>query len=195
MLFKRERIIDAAFEVVQRVGVGRATMTEFARAARLSRPTVYRYFSTKHAVLAALVAREESRLVARVRSAVAPHPDLRAAVEAGALASLTWLREHPLLGSLLKAEPEALLPYLTVEAHPLIAAGRRAAQEIFGARVAGAPPALVRAAAECFARLMQSYAITPPADPVEEVARAIAELLAGSLGRPRDEALGPPAAG
>lgn len=180
---RREAILEAAFDCAGRFGIARMTMSDVAAAAKLSRQTVYRYFPTKHALLGALVVREDERLVQRVRIAVKAHTTLHASIEAGVLASLEWMREHPLLDPLMKAEPEELLPYLTVEAHPLLAIGRRTAEAIFRERLPKAPPERIRAAAETFARVMQSYAITPPAEEPEDVARALADLFADALAR------------
>lgn len=177
----RARILDGAFERAERLGLARTTMADVARAARLSRQTVYRYFSSKHALFAALVLREEERLIELVRAAVGGEGEPRSVIEAGILTCLRWLREHPLLDPIMKAEPEELLPYLTVEAHPVLALGMRAAEEIFGERLPGASPALIHRAAETWARLMVSYAITPPVEPPEEVSASLAELFFGGL--------------
>lgn len=175
------RILDAAFDCVVRFGLARTTMGDVARTAHLSRQTVYRYFPSKHALFAALVIREEERLTTAVRAATEAIPDARGAIETGILACLRWLREHPLLDPLLQAEPAELLPYLTVEAHPIITVGMRTAEEIFAERVPGAPAAIVRRAAETWSRVLLSYAITPPAEPAEEVAATLAELFLGGL--------------
>ena len=66
----------------ERFGLSRTTMADVAKEARLARQTVYRYFPSRHDLLAALVLREEERLVARVKQAIAPHSELRPALEA-----------------------------------------------------------------------------------------------------------------
>src|SRR5438093_2337549 len=76
------RILAAAFSCAGRIGLVRTTMADVAREARLSRQTVYRYFASKHDLLMALVIREEEVLMTQVRAAIAPHRELRPAVEA-----------------------------------------------------------------------------------------------------------------
>jgi AcrR family transcriptional regulator len=49
------RILDAAAECVMAVGVNRVTMTDIARRARVSRPTIYRRWSDTNGVLASLM--------------------------------------------------------------------------------------------------------------------------------------------
>src|ERR1043165_9648509 len=78
----RARILDAVFSCAERYGLGRTTISDVAKEARLSRQTVYRYFAGRHELLAALVLREEERLVARVRKTIEPHAELRPALEA-----------------------------------------------------------------------------------------------------------------
>jgi AcrR family transcriptional regulator len=50
-----DRILDAAAECVLAVGVNRVTMTDIARRARVSRPTIYRRWSDTNGVLASLM--------------------------------------------------------------------------------------------------------------------------------------------
>src|SRR6266700_2037283 len=88
----RARILDALFACAERYGLGRTTISDVAKEARLARQTVYRYFPTRHDLLAALVLREEERLVARVRKAIEPHTELRPALEAAFTASLKTFR-------------------------------------------------------------------------------------------------------
>lgn len=180
----RARILDAAFACAERHGVARTTMTDVAREARLSRQTLYRYYQTKHDLWFALVLREEERIVAAVRESVAPHAELRPALEAGFLTGLRWLREHPLLDRVMATEPTELLPFLTVEANPVMGLGMRLMDEVFLERTYGVSPILTHRAAETCARLFISYAITPPADDPEEVASTLAELLCSGLQKP-----------
>src|SRR4029077_6808747 len=91
----RFRILDAVFACAERFGLGRTTIADVAKEARLSRQTVYRYFPSRHDLLAALVLREEERLVAHVRTAIEPHAELRPALEAAFTMSLKTFREHP----------------------------------------------------------------------------------------------------
>lgn len=177
----RGRIFDAAFECAERYGLRRTTMGDVARAAGVSRQTVYRYFPTKHALFGALALREEARLADLVRAAVHSEPELRAAIAAAISTALHWLREHPLLDPLLKAEPDELLPYLTTEANPLIALATRTCEEIFGERFPGARPALVHRASEVLGRVLLSYAVTPPIESPDEVAGSLSELFCCAL--------------
>jgi len=181
----RARILDAAFACAERYGLARTTMADVAREARLSRQTVYRYFESKHDLVFALVLREEERIIAAVHVAIAPHPDLRPALEAAFVTALRWLREHPLLDKVMATEPSELLPFLTVEANPVLGLGMRLMEEVFDARAGNVSPILTARAAETCARLFISYAVTPPAEDHEVVAETLAELLCRGLVKKR----------
>lgn len=177
----RERILDAAFECAARHGLARTTMGDVAGEARLSRQTLYRYFPNKHDLLLAVVIREEQQLIETTRRAMAPHPELRPAMEAAFAATLKAFRAHPLLDKVLATEPQELLPYLTVEANPVLDLSIRVMEQIVAERAPDIPAALARRFAETCARVFTSYAISPPADEPEEVASGLAELFCNGL--------------
>lgn len=179
----RERILDAAFGCAGRFGVKRTTMALVAKEAGLARQTVYRYFPSRHALVAALVIREDERLAETVRAASAAHADLRPALEAAFLGALRALRQHPLLDRVMATEPQELLPYLTVEANPLLEMGTRHTERVLSERLPEASPLLVHRAAETCARVFLTYAIVPPADDPEEVAANLAELICHGLAK------------
>jgi AcrR family transcriptional regulator len=180
----RARILDAVFACAERFGLGRTTMADVAKEARLARQTVYRYFPSRHDLLAALVLREEERLVARVREAIAPYAELRPALEAAFTASLKTFREHPLLDKVMATEPQELLPFLTVEANPVMSMGMRLTKQVLATRAANVPERLRYRAAEICARVFISYAISPPDEPNEVVAASLAELVCTGLSNP-----------
>lgn len=175
------RILDAAFACAGRFGIGRLTMSDVAREARLSRQTVYRYFSSKHDLFVALVLREEEVLFRQLQAALEPHRELRPAVEAAFRTMLRAVRAHPLLDRVMATEPQELLPYLTVEANPVRDMGIRAMEQVFADRLHGVSPVLAHRAAELCSRLITSYAILPPDDDPDVVAAQLAELVCNGL--------------
>lgn len=176
----RTRILDAAFQAVSTFGLSRFTMDDVARAATMSRQTVYRYFQSKDALILALVLREEERFIDGVREAHRRHPRLEDAMREAILFCLRAAREHPLLDRLLASEPEVLLPYLTTRGQPLVAGARTVLEEIAGGRP-GVRRALVHRAADLAVRAVVSYVLTPADDPPEEVARETARVLTAAL--------------
>lgn len=174
------RILDAAFDRVMDIGLGRTTVEDVARAAGLSRQTIYRYFPSKEHLITALVLREEERFLDGIREAFARDPDLEAAISDGILFCLRFAREHPLLDRLLETDPETLLPYLTTRGTPVI---RRAREVLKGLLVkkAWVRADLLDAAVDAATRTVLSYAITPPDRRAEDVARDLARILTLTL--------------
>lgn len=179
----RERMLDATLECAARFGLRRTTMAEVAKAAGLSRQTVYRYFPSKHELFAATVLREDRRLAAQVQRAASVHTDLRPALEAAILTALRAFRAHPLLDRVMATEPRELLPYLTVEANPLLQMGTHLTEQVLSDALPEASPILIHRAAETCSRVLLTYAIVPPAEDPEVVAADLAELICHGLSK------------
>ena len=79
----RERLCDAAAELVTTVGWGRVTMARLAEVVGVSRQTVYNEIGTKNDLAEAVVLRELDRFLAGVTAAFDAHPGLAAVVEGG----------------------------------------------------------------------------------------------------------------
>ena len=182
----RTRILDATFRSVERFGLSRFTVDDVARTANLSRQTVYRYFDSKDDLVMALVLREEEAFLEGVRAEFETHDQLEAAMRAAIGYCLVAAREHPLLDRLLAAEPDVLLPYLTVRGGALVTRARSALEGLVGARVE-VDPQLVRRAADLAVRAVISYTLTPTDDRPEDVARGTAKLLTAAIRGTRKE--------
>jgi AcrR family transcriptional regulator len=177
----RDRILDAVFACAERYGVGRTTMGDVAKEARLARQTVYRYFSSRHDLFAALVLREEERIIARVQDVIRPHAELQPALEAAFATTLTTFREHPLLDKVMATEPQELLPLLTVEANPVLTLSMKLTEQVLATRAGDIPAKVRHRAAETCARVFISYAISPPDEDNETVAAELAQLICNGL--------------
>lgn len=182
----RTRILDAAFRTVATFGLSRLTVDDVARAAALSRQTVYRYFESKDALIVALVYREEEAFLEGVRRAHAAAETLEEAMERAILFCLRLAREHPLLDRLLESEPEVLLPYLTTRGAGLIARGRGLIEELARGRD-DVNPDLIPRMADLAVRAIVSYTLTPGDEPPEQVARETARVIAAAVGKRRKE--------
>lgn len=66
----RTRILRATFEVLGRRGYGKLNLSDVAAAAKVSRPTLYRLFSSKQDLLAAFGEYEQRNIEKRVRAAI-----------------------------------------------------------------------------------------------------------------------------
>jgi AcrR family transcriptional regulator len=132
-------VLDAALATVLDFGVRRATLTEVARRAGISRMTVYRRYADASELMRALMTREFGRVLVEAQARAAALEDPLRRVVAGVLETFERLMEHPLLQRLLELEPEVLLPYLVERVGESQRAGRAAlAGWIADAQAAGA---------------------------------------------------------
>ncbi|MCX2711993.1 TetR/AcrR family transcriptional regulator [Mycolicibacterium sp. J2] len=69
----RQQILAAAERVITRYGVPKTTMDDIGKEAGVSRPTVYRYFGDRDALLGALIERRSRMLFARAHDFIVSH--------------------------------------------------------------------------------------------------------------------------
>ena len=102
------RVLEAAAACVLAVGVKRVTLTEIARRARMSRPTIYRRWSDTNGVLAAL-------MTSRIAGVLDAIPDAgvgRAALVQRVVAVAEHLRNDEVVMSVLHDAPEFAMVYI-----------------------------------------------------------------------------------
>ena len=177
----REAILDAALDAMTTFGIARLSLRDVANRAGVSRQTVYRYFTTKDEVVAAVILREEEALLELVRAAGQPHADLRSALGAALNGVLQAASEHPLLQRLLDTEPERLLPFLMSDQAPVLSAATPALTELLLERVPDLGDARARRAADALTRLVVSWVVNPPADRPEVLAADAAAAFSAGL--------------
>ncbi len=100
----RERLIDAAESCFQRYGVVKTTVEDVAASARVSRATVYRYFEGRDAIILAVLMREASRFLTRLRLQLAAEPSLEDAVITGVIYTVRTVRTDENLALLFAPE-------------------------------------------------------------------------------------------
>lgn len=103
-------LLDAARECVLDLGVRRTTLTSVARAAGVSRMTLYRRFPDVRGLLAALMTREFGALLAGTnRTGLTTARDRLVTATVDGVRALT---ADPLLRTVLDRDAELVLPYL-----------------------------------------------------------------------------------
>ncbi|MER6302772.1 helix-turn-helix domain-containing protein [Kitasatospora sp. NPDC001539] len=106
-----DAILDAAADLIVHLGVRRTQLAEIARRAGVSRPTVYRRWPDVRAVIGALLTRE---ILATLEGAALDVHDRVTLVERVVEVSVR-LRDHPVLGALLRSDDSDLLLEYVVE--------------------------------------------------------------------------------
>lgn len=103
-------ILAAARECVLAYGAQRTTLTEVARRAGVSRPTVYSHWPDVRALLADLITSEMAAIAAE--TAVDVGDNVRDRLVRQAVRSAAAVIANPLMNKILDSDPELLLPYL-----------------------------------------------------------------------------------
>ncbi|MFE7531499.1 TetR/AcrR family transcriptional regulator [Kitasatospora sp. NPDC057542] len=106
-----DAILDAAADLIVHLGVRRTQLSEIARRAGVSRPTVYRRWPDVRAVIGALLTRE---ILTTLEGAGLDVHDREALVER-VVEIAVRLRDHPVLGALLHSDDSDLLLQYVVE--------------------------------------------------------------------------------
>jgi len=111
----RERVLHAALACIEEEGLAATSVEDVARAASVSRATIYRHFPGGREQLVTETATwEVARFFARVEQTVADEPDLAARLRLALVSGHRSLDDHALLHRLLRTEPEAVLTELSV---------------------------------------------------------------------------------
>jgi AcrR family transcriptional regulator len=158
-----ETILDAALEEFLAYGLRRTNVDVVAKRAGVSRATLYRRFDGKDALVQAVLVRECRRFFTSVVAATDHLSTVEERLVEGFVVGVRYAREDRLMNRLLASDPEALLPYLTVNGALVVAVARDflvQQGESHGTlpTVAGRTPAGV---AELFVRLAISFTLTP----------------------------------
>jgi AcrR family transcriptional regulator len=100
-----EEALDAAVAIMEESGVGGLSMSEIARRLGMRQPSLYKYFSSLHAVYDALFARGLERSGAAIRAAVGGGARGVESIRAAGRALVRWAVENPALAQLLYWRP------------------------------------------------------------------------------------------
>jgi AcrR family transcriptional regulator len=179
----RERVIDAAREIVIAGDWDRTRMADVAARAGVSRQTLYNEFGSKDGLAVAMSAAQTEWFLARIAEELDQHPDdpiggIRAAISF----TLDAGGDDPMLKATLSSARggSELLPLLTTRAEPLLTASRRQLVTYLTEHWPELAHRDIALVAESLIRLTVSHLVLPLA-PSETVADQLAELAARAL--------------
>jgi AcrR family transcriptional regulator len=165
----RERILQAARAEITVQPWSAITMAGLAQRAGVSRQSVYNEFGSKSGLAEALVAREVEAFLAEVDARIAQGTSPADSASRAASAVFEMARTNPVVRAAVTAaggSPSPLLPLLTSQSAPLLAAATQRAREALCARhpaLAGEPT--LPAAVDAIVRLVVSHVVSPGAEP------------------------------
>ncbi len=179
----RQRILEATLACVARWGLSKTTVEHSAKAAGISRATVYRYFpGGRDELIAAVVHWQYVEFFARLYQEVHRAESLEEVLERGLVFARRAILEHEVLHKVLQTEPDVLLPQLTVEATRTLSAVS-AFLVPYLVRHGLARGVDVEEAADFLARMILSYIASPGhwdlEDPAQVATLVRTEMLAG----------------
>jgi AcrR family transcriptional regulator len=180
----RDSLFDAARGLLEDRPWAQITMSDVARAAGVSRQTLYKELGTRDEFAQQFVIREGARFLDAVEQAILAHlDDPRAAVTAGLEVFLRAAFEDPLVRLLLSDDGTGgMLPLITTQSRPVL---EWASERLRHAMRSGWPEVHEEDAellADTLVRLALSYIAMPRHSP-HETAIAAASLLAPAVER------------
>jgi AcrR family transcriptional regulator len=178
----RDTLFDAARSELEHRAWSEVPMADVARAAGVSRQTLYKEFGSRDEFAQAFVLHEADGFIAAVEGAMDAHQDdPKAALTAAFGLFLSAAAEDPLIRAAIRGSGE-MLPFVTTHGETLVEGAAERLRMAIAARWAQAQAHDVALLAECLVRLAISYATLPVA-PAGMTASSITELLGPFIDR------------
>ncbi|WP_217898489.1 TetR/AcrR family transcriptional regulator [Haloechinothrix alba] len=178
----QETLFDAASALLSEHPWSAVRMVDIARAAGVSRQTLYNEFGSRQSFAQAYIIHEAEKFLAAVRDAIHTHRDRpRAAVSAAVEVFLTAAASEPLIAAIVAGdESDGLLPLVTNQAGPVLSFATDNVTAYLATIWPGVASRSLRQVAEQLVRLAISHAASPTAAPAE-VGATLAEVLGPHL--------------
>lgn len=155
-------VLDAALRQFELFGIGKSSVDDVAKRAKVARVTVYRRFANKGALVDAVFVRELRRFQTELLAAVNEYAEPEDQLIEGFAFTVRTVRSHKLLQRLLESERDEMLPHFIADDGTFLDLGRtflaaRMATELDDGRTFEE----LLVAADVVSRLVISYVITP----------------------------------
>ena len=178
----RSTVFNAMHSLLGKNDWSSVTMSDVARAAGLSRQTLYSAFGTRQGLAQAYALQLSEVYAGEIRDAITRNPgNIDAALHEGIDRFLNAAGSDPLIRSLVRGDikPE-LLRIITTEAGPLIERATAVLTPALANSWMNLEPRHARLAASIIARIGISFVSLPPENP-EELANGLTEVVAPYL--------------
>jgi AcrR family transcriptional regulator len=127
-----ERILEAALECFEEVGIRRTSMDDIARAAGVGRMTVFRRFQGKEKLTEMVLLRVVVQVTELARARFTGARDLATGLTDALVVAVQELRDRPLFVKVLRTEPESFVRTLTSDGVSMIGVVRRSVADWLG---------------------------------------------------------------
>ena len=189
----RERYLSAAEACYARFGLAKTTVEDVARAAGVSRATLYREFRNRDALLLEVVAREAGRVAVEAELHLQRFEDVGSWIGEGMLFCLREIPRRPVLAMLLAPEDVGRASRLVLSSERLLAIGADMLRPIFEpARRAGVLRETVdlEGLMDWVLRVLLSYLTVPshPARSEEEMRHLLRAMIFPAVLKPAVDA-------
>jgi AcrR family transcriptional regulator len=180
----RNTLLDGASKELAARPWSEITMSEVARAAGVSRQTVYNEFGSRAVFAQALVLREAARFIDAVQSTIAANAeDPRVALQATFELFLTVAAENPLVSAIVSGDgADELIALFTTRGETLVEMASARLTDVLLASWPVVPREEAELLGETLVRLAISYAALPKGGP-GETAESVASLLGPYVSR------------
>jgi AcrR family transcriptional regulator len=170
----RDSLLDAAARLLADRPWAQITMSDVARAAGLSRQTLYKELGTRDEFAQQFVIREGARFMNAVEQAILDNlENPHAAITAGLEVFLTMAAEDPLMRLVLEDDGTGgMLPPLTTQSRPVLEWASERLRQVMHAGWPDIPDDEALLLAETFVRLAISYVTMPRMSRSENAATA-----------------------
>jgi len=178
----RERLLDAADELLATRDWAAVTMADIARGAGVSRQTLYNEFGSRQEFAQAYVLREADRFLSAAEHAIADHPDApETALAAAFTGFLSAAADNPLVRAIVSGDPSSgLLALVTTRGALVLGSATERLAAFFVATWPQLRDKEARIAAEGTVRLAISHALLPTA-PAHLTGASVAAILGPHL--------------
>jgi AcrR family transcriptional regulator len=181
---RRQALLDAAAALFARSGFNGVSIEDLGAAVGVSGPAVYRHFSGKQAVLAALLVEVSEKLVAGGQAVVDEAPDATAALRDLVRFHIDFALANP---DVIRVQDRDLDSLADADRHRVRALQRSYVElwvRVLGRVHPGVEAALLRIRAQATFGLLNSTPHTLPASPRGAVSPLLEEMALAALGSP-----------